>query len=225
MGSGGGTDGPGTQKPANILLDGDLHVRLADFGLSRAVVDSLTMTGAIGTPQYMAPEVILESRYSEKADVYSVAIIAAEVLSGRVPYAGLNPIQIAMRVTQATLRPPLPAETPPALAELLQRAWAQQPADRPSCAGFAAELRGIAADLGVRLDCPAVVVAETKGTVAQSADESLLPTLPVAATLPTVGVEPAHTAASATATVDPVAQSAMSVGRQHLRRTAARQRR
>ena len=80
----------------------------------------------------MAPEVIEHNPYGQKADVFSFAIVLWELLTCKVPYADLTPLQAAVGVVQKGLRPPIPPNVPPALAELMQQCWQRKPDDRPS---------------------------------------------------------------------------------------------
>ena len=82
--------------------------------------------------RWMAPEVIEHSPYNHQADVFSFAIVMWELLTGRVPYADMTPLQAAVGVVQKGLRPPIPANCPPALATLMQDCWVRNPKDRPS---------------------------------------------------------------------------------------------
>src|SRR5206468_10536738 len=86
-------------KPDNILFDAQGHVFLSDFGIVKALTTGgpkaghtvLTGTGmVIGTPQYMAPELIRGQRYDGRADQYALAATVYEMLSGRVPVDGPN---------------------------------------------------------------------------------------------------------------------------------------
>jgi serine/threonine protein kinase len=70
--------------------------------------------------------------YTEKADVYSFAMIAWEVLTRRVPFKGMNPVQIGLAVREQKLRPNLPSTCPPAYARLMERCWHDEPDSRPS---------------------------------------------------------------------------------------------
>ena len=82
--------------------------------------------------RWMAPEVIEHNPYGQKADVFSFAIVLWELLTCRVPYSELTPLQAAVGVVQKGLRPPMPQNAPPALAELMQQCWQRKPDDRPS---------------------------------------------------------------------------------------------
>eukprot|EP00884_Botryococcus_braunii_P010166 jgi/Botrbrau1/19150/Bobra.0077s0062.1 len=119
-------------KSGNLLVDADYTVKVADFGLSRVVHGVQTMTGGLGTYQWMAPEVLANLRYSQKADTYSFAIVMWECASRKVPYEGLNGLQAAIGVLERGLRPEIPAGTVPALARLMQECWAPVPEQRPS---------------------------------------------------------------------------------------------
>lgn len=68
----------------NLLVDEDFNVRVADFGLSRVTHDLGTLTGGLGTFQYMAPEVMACQRYSVKADVYSFGMVLWECTARQV---------------------------------------------------------------------------------------------------------------------------------------------
>jgi serine/threonine protein kinase len=114
-----------------------VHCKVGDFGLSRIRGDSrpLGLTGAAGTYQWMAPEVLEGRYYTEKVDVYSYGILLFEVLSGRVPFHDLDmdPAQIAVQVAKG-LRPEHNwlRGCPPRLAELAPRCWQMDPSSRPS---------------------------------------------------------------------------------------------
>lgn len=72
-------------KSQNLLVDKDYRICVADLGISR--VRSLRMTKGMGTPRYMAPELLEGKPYNEKADVYSFGILAWEILSQKLPYS------------------------------------------------------------------------------------------------------------------------------------------
>jgi serine/threonine protein kinase len=70
--------------PGNLLVDESLRVRVSDFGLARVMHDLHTLTGGLGTFQWMAPEVLAHQRYSEKADIYSFGIVLWECTARQV---------------------------------------------------------------------------------------------------------------------------------------------
>jgi len=144
-------------KPENILLQ-DGHALVADFGVAKAVhAATLTdatsptqMTGVgtiIGTPAYMAPEQAAGEAIDHRVDLYALGVVAHELLTGKNPFAGATPAQ--MIGAHFTLTPPSVAEVrrdcPPALASLIQRLLAKDPAARPASADdVRAELQAIA---------------------------------------------------------------------------------
>jgi serine/threonine protein kinase len=131
-------------KPSNILLAMPLaEVARADalavtcvltnFGAARPSSAS-TMTRGVGTPAYVAPEVLLNQRYGLPADVYSLAMTFYELLTGKPPFSDLSgPIQICMRLAQGG-RPELPAKTPPIYSSMLAGMWQQEAPLRPPAA-------------------------------------------------------------------------------------------
>jgi serine/threonine-protein kinase len=123
-------------KPANVLLgEGDL-VKIVDFGLAAAGSRGdmgLTRTGLIlGTPYYIAPEQAQGGTVDPRTDIYSLGIIMYELLTGRPPYVGQDPVSILLQHVQG--KPTPPRQVQPALSPVLEamilKAMALQPADR-----------------------------------------------------------------------------------------------
>ena len=118
---------------------------MTDFGLSKSE-DLATHTsgatsrgGPAGTPVFMAPEMLEDNLFSEKADVYSFAITCWEVLTGERPFAGLKGPQIIMAVCMKGKRPPVPENCGlPAAVKAMQQCWSQAPDDRPTFAEIVA---------------------------------------------------------------------------------------
>jgi serine/threonine protein kinase len=110
--------------------------------LNTAATQSTMGGGARGPPAYMAPELLDSNTFTEKTDVYAYALIIFEVLTGDVPWAGINQMQIMMQVCIKKERPPVSESAPSDLVALMQRSWAHEPDARPTFAKVKAELRG-----------------------------------------------------------------------------------
>jgi tRNA A-37 threonylcarbamoyl transferase component Bud32/TolA-binding protein len=138
-------------KPANLLLDREGNVHVADFGIARAAgLDSLTMTGTVlGTAGYLSPEQARGEAATEASDRYALAVVAFELLSGRRPFENDSMTAEA----SAHVNAPVPSiyelckELPPQVDAVFQRALAKDPAARYSTAAeFVADLRHALAD-------------------------------------------------------------------------------
>ncbi|XP_022725447.1 serine/threonine-protein kinase STY46-like isoform X2 [Durio zibethinus] len=135
-------------KAANLLMDENEVVKVADFGVARVKAQSGVMTAETGTYRWMAPEVIEHKPYDHKADVFSFGIVLWELLTGKLPYEYLTPLQAAVGVVQKGLRPTIPKNTNPKLAELLDRCWQQDPTLRPDFSEIIEILQQIAKEVG-----------------------------------------------------------------------------
>ena len=125
-------------KPENILITHDDFAYLVDFGIASATTDEkLTQMGsAIGTFRYMAPERFTNSEVTYRADVYALACVLYECLTGSPPYRGNDVTLMTAHLTQpipraSALRPGLPV----ALDHVIERGMAKNPEDRHATAG------------------------------------------------------------------------------------------
>jgi len=118
-------------KSHNLLVDENWKVKISDFGLSK-VVETLngTMTSC-GTPAWAAPEVLKNSHYTEKADVYSFGICLWEFWTRRDPYEGMPTFQIIFAVGNQGERPTVPESSPEEYTRLMRDCWSQSPDSRP----------------------------------------------------------------------------------------------
>jgi len=119
-------------KSDNLLVSQDWTIKVADFGLTRFMSEKKAMT-QVGTPMWMAPEIIMGKKYTEKADVYAFGIILWEVLTRLEPYEDKEPMQIVVEVVNSNLRPTLPEEfRSNPLVPLMKDCWHPDPSLRPT---------------------------------------------------------------------------------------------
>ncbi len=139
-------------KPENVLLSGS-HATLADFGVARALTVAtgdgrLTTAGLVlGTPAYMAPEQIAgDSGADARADIYSLGLVAYEMLAGATPFDAKSPQALLAAHMTVAPRPlaDVRSDVPPALVAVVMKCLQKDPANRPqSAAELAVELRAI----------------------------------------------------------------------------------
>ncbi|SNR62017.1 protein kinase domain-containing protein [Blastococcus mobilis] len=134
-------------KPGNLMVRPDGVVKLTDFGIAQARdATPLTRTGmVVGTAQYLSPEQAQGMEVTAASDVYSLGVVAYECLTGARPFDGASQVAIALAHINRP-PPPLPAQVPPAVRLLVERALAKDPADRfPDGGAFAEAIRRVAA--------------------------------------------------------------------------------
>ncbi len=120
-------------KPANIMIQPEGLPKLMDFGVARIEASVLTTAGQIlGSPSYMAPEQIAGEKITSRADVYALAVVAFEMLTGQPPFSGNTITQVIYRVMHDPPPPPrrLNAALPARYDEVFARALAKDPAQR-----------------------------------------------------------------------------------------------
>jgi serine/threonine-protein kinase len=123
-------------KPENVFLSDNGTVKLGDFGLAREI-SSHTQTGSIvGTAAYLSPELVLRGQADARSDIYSLGVMAFEMLTGKQPYAGDQAVQIAYQHANSNI--PAPSSLNPKVPELLDEivlwATARNSNDRPASA-------------------------------------------------------------------------------------------
>ncbi|HMN98380.1 MAG TPA: serine/threonine-protein kinase, partial [Miltoncostaeaceae bacterium] len=133
-------------KPANVLIGGDGHARLSDFGIARLSGEAgLTMTGdVVGTIAYMAPEQAVGDEAGPAADVYAACLVLHECLTGTNPNAGATPAETARRAASGAI-PPLARERPdlPAgLTRAIDAGLHRDPRRRPGAEALADAVGG-----------------------------------------------------------------------------------
>ncbi|NUS49553.1 MAG: Stk1 family PASTA domain-containing Ser/Thr kinase [Nocardioidaceae bacterium] len=124
-------------KPENVLLGDDGGVKVADFGLARAVsAETQHTTGGvlIGTVSYLAPELVVDGTADARCDVYAAGVVLYELLTGRKPHEGESPINVAWKHVHEDVPPPsdLVPGLPPYVDALVARATARDRELRPA---------------------------------------------------------------------------------------------
>ncbi|KAH9576511.1 hypothetical protein CY35_01G166100 [Sphagnum magellanicum] len=110
-------------KSDNLLIATDKSIKIADFGAARIEVQVEGMTPETGTYRWMAPEMIQHRPYTHKVDVYSFGIVLWELITGLLPFQNMTAVQAAFAVVNRGVRPSIPADCPPALANIMTRCW------------------------------------------------------------------------------------------------------
>ncbi len=188
-------------KPGNILITKDRHVKVADFGIGKLLTAStgdLTRTGhMIGSPAYMSPEQIRGDKLDGRSDLFSLAVVLYELLTGARPFPGDSITTLVYQILHTEPRDPLlvRSDLPPATTVVFQRLLAKAPENRPANAReFLSELARI----------------ETRLTATDRTVAVLPP--PAASFAPTVASAPAPLPPAPTASAPPPPAVVSSVG-------------
>ncbi|CAN5131859.1 MAG: Stk1 family PASTA domain-containing Ser/Thr kinase [Nocardioides sp.] len=161
-------------KPENVLIAPSGAVKVADFGLARAISSTTqhTRTGMlIGTVSYVAPELVEHGICDARADVYATGVIAFELLTGRKPHEGSNPIQVAYSHVNTDIAAPstVVATLPAIVDDLVLAMTARDPRFRPADAiDLLDQLRRVQRALAAGGDAAAAPAAAAIGSVARS---------------------------------------------------------
>ncbi len=165
-------------KPENVIVARDQRVVITDFGIARALSmgeASVSAHELVGTPAYMAPELLQGKELDERADVYALGVMLFELLTGVLPWADPSPIRAAL----ARIQEPPPdvrarrASTPEPLAHLVAACLATRPEDRPRSAEDIA--RALADVASVPLSAPSLVPPRRASRGAARASVAILP--------------------------------------------------
>jgi tetratricopeptide (TPR) repeat protein len=133
-------------KSGNIMVTGRRHVKVLDFGLAKyaaaasetedtLTMKSLTAAGTVlGTPHYMAPEILQGKPADARSDLWALGIVLHEMLTGRLPFQGSTAFEISSAVLRE-VPPALPAGVPSGLRSIVERCLQKRPEDRFQNAG------------------------------------------------------------------------------------------
>jgi serine/threonine-protein kinase len=123
-------------KPENVMVDDQDQIKLIDFGIAMKEdarrLTFVNVSSLLGTPDYISPEQVKGARGDQRSDIYAVGIMLYEMLTGRVPFVGPNPLAVMNERVLNDVPPPreLNPEISPQLEEILYRALEREPRHR-----------------------------------------------------------------------------------------------
>jgi response regulator RpfG family c-di-GMP phosphodiesterase len=171
-------------KPSNILINNDGRIKISDFGIARIESSQLTQVGdVLGTPHYMAPEQFMGADIGLQADLYSVGVIAYELLAGRKPFIGNSAKVMHQVMNQVPANPStLNAKLSPLLDRVLQQALSKKREDRFQNAREFADAFQAAIDASLAVNGAAPAAAAPDAAALLQAARLLTTAAPAAAT-------------------------------------------
>jgi hypothetical protein len=165
-------------KPANVMLDAQRRVKLADFGVARIQDSERSAAGTmVGTPAFMSPEQIQGLKVDRRTDIFSAGTILYQLLTGDQPFTGLGAWTVAKKIMED--HPPQPSSVvksvSPAFDAIVDKALAKKASDRyPSAREFAAALRATIAPAQMSLPPVMPATPAPKPKAAPQASETEL---------------------------------------------------
>jgi serine/threonine-protein kinase len=189
-------------KPANILIGSNGQVKVADFGIARALnaptESNLTQVGSVmGTATYFSPEQAQGAQPDPRSDLYSLGIVMYEMVAGRPPFTGENPVSIAYKQVHDAPQPlvQIVADIPRSYEAIVAKLLAKDPKQRyPSAVALRDDLRRFRNDEPVQALAAAAAAAATVTVTATTVNPTMAPTgnvptaPPRAATVPSTGM-------------------------------------
>jgi serine/threonine-protein kinase len=171
-------------KPSNILINNDGRIKISDFGIARIESSQLTQVGdVLGTPHYMAPEQFMGADIGLQADLYSVGVIAYELLAGRKPFMGNSAKVMHQVMNQVPANPStLNSKLSPLLDRVLQKALSKKREDRFQNAREFADAFQAAIDASLAVNGAAPAAAAPDAAALLQAARLLTTAAPAAAT-------------------------------------------
>ncbi|GAA2070658.1 Stk1 family PASTA domain-containing Ser/Thr kinase [Aeromicrobium halocynthiae] len=171
-------------KPENVLITPEGEVKVADFGLSRAVSSATTATGGtlMGTVSYLAPEIVVNDGVDRRSDVYACGAMLFEMVTGEKPHTGDTPIHVAYKHVHEDIAPPssVVPDLPDYVDALVARATARDRAQRSADAGVLLhQVRMVIGALDAGLAADPELVADLAPRAPLDPDEEATAPIPV----------------------------------------------